>query len=104
MEGKHGPGNLHGKILNAIFTMFKLSTCALGSVRPAAGQTRCNPSPGLAADCDRSRWLIGPKLRREQFSRLFAGHRFTEVPALADRAAKPHNRLERIFVLDPLDA
>ena len=38
MKGECGPGELHGKILNAIFTMFRTHECARDPSVPASGQ------------------------------------------------------------------
>jgi hypothetical protein len=38
MRDDNGPNKLHGKIPNAIFTMFKTRASASGSSRPGAGR------------------------------------------------------------------
>ena len=38
MRGDNGPNKLHGKIPNAIFTIFRTSASASGSLRPVAGR------------------------------------------------------------------
>src|SRR6185437_12626984 len=98
------PGDLHGKILNAAFTMFKPAADARGSICPGAGQT---VSISLSWISRARRLRAGSRLtiaRVQELARLLAGHRLSEIPALPDAAAEPDDRLVRVLALDSLHA